>query len=324
MNEAAAWVAKLDSGSVNGDDLKVLRAWAESSPRHREALERTAEVWDDLDVLAACRNLFEKPVVQRRNSWIAVAVAASLSVLAVSAWLFTDTFKPESTLLEQSVYRTRLGEQQKVPLPDGSQVQLNTQSRVEVEYTRQERTIRLQEGEAFFEVAKSSEQPFVVTTKHGTVTAIGTAFSIRLEADSMEVIVLEGKVRVNPESPGMTAQVDVDEVLEPAVLEMGQGTIIGDESKSVETLQPSEVDRALAWRDGLLIFEGDSLETVVTEVSRYTPVKIVISSPELRDLLIGGYFKTGETDALLATLESGFGVSVTRVSDDLVYLRGDG
>jgi len=324
MEEAAVWIAKLDNGSVDAVALKAMRVWAEQSDLHREALERSAEAWDDLDVLTACKGLIEAPVAPKRSRWLPSAVAAGLAVLAVSTWFLAGSQVPGSAALEQTAYRTKIGEQKTVPLPDGSQIQLNTDSRVEVAYSNEQRNVRLQEGEAFFEVAKSQDKPFVVTTEHGSVTAIGTAFSVRLAADSMEVVVSEGEVRVGMQPLRQLTGRQDDPGAEFAILGAGQSTTVGDEDEErVKTLEPTEVERVLAWRGGMLVFAGEPLGQVIEEVSRYTKVKIIISSPQLRDLHIGGYFKAGETQALLATLESGFGVTVDYVKDDLIYLRID-
>ena len=91
--------------------------------------------------------------------------------------------------------------------------------------------------------------------------------------------------------------------------------------ESIENLVIQEVDRRLAWRSGMLMFEGETLSKVVAEIGRYTPLEVVISDPSLKELEIGGYFRIGDTEVLLQTLASDFGIEVERLGPDLVHLR---
>ncbi len=105
-----------------------------------------------------------------------------------------------------------------------------------------------------------------------------------------------------------------------AVLQAGQSTTFNHEVDVIRSVKEAEMARKLSWRDGMLVFSGESLEYVVEEVSRYTPISIEFTDPELRDLRIGGYFKVGEIEALFEVLESNFGVQVSQISDDVVQL----
>ncbi|HLB31166.1 MAG TPA: FecR domain-containing protein, partial [Gammaproteobacteria bacterium] len=90
----------------------------------------------------------------------------------------------------------------------------------------------------------------------------------------------------------------------------------------VQTLKPELLARRLAWQSGMLMFQGEALAEVVAEISRYTNTEIIIADPGIREIRIGGYFKTGEVDALLTVLEDSFAIRVNRVSPNLVYLSG--
>ena len=111
---------------------------------------------------------------------------------------------------------------------------------------------------------------------------------------------------------------------EPAYLDAGQAAIFDTTTHSIELVQGldrDELDRKLSWRSGLIKFSGDPLEEVVSEISRYTSLTIVILDPELRDLRVGGLFKVGETHKMFEALEVGFGVHAERINDELIHLR---
>ncbi len=321
-NEAAEWIAKLDGGRL-GIDLQELREWMGRSPHHLAELERTAEIWDSLEVLSACRGLVDEP--KKRTSyvrWVPAALAAGLAAFAVVVWPTIDRSGREPLSVENAVYKTEVGEQRKLHLPDGSSVRMNTGSRLEVAYTDASRRIRLEQGEAYFEVSPAPGRPFEVETSYGFVTAVGTAFSVRVDRRQVEVTVSEGRVRLSLKRPEEVSTTDslAAQVAELATVSAGQTAVFDEQLGSIQTLDPSDIVRRLAWRDRMLIFDGDTLETVIAEVSRYGPVEIVISDPALSELRIGGYFRTGETDDLLSALESGFGVRVERAVDERIYL----
>jgi transmembrane sensor len=128
-------------------------------------------------------------------------------------------------------------------------------------------------------------------------------------------VVQEGHVRVQQAvTPGreasMLAEIQAGEV---ATIDHGGST-------EISRIEPARISRKLDWRDGTLMFDGDSLEQVVREVSRYTSVNIVIEDAALREQRFGGYFRVGEVEDLLGTLESDYGVRVSRVSVDEVRL----
>lgn len=322
--EAAEWVARLDAGALSPEDLRALRRWALQHPGHRKALNDLAAKWDSLDVLALRRPT--EPALRRfTRSWKVGAVAAGVVSLVVGYLMTQPSDLPGTIEAEVTTYFTAIGEQRWVELPDGSIVRINTNSRLQVNFSEGARDVILQQGEAYFEVAASS-RPFVVTAGRGYIAALGTAFAVRLSDNNViKVDVTEGSVVV-------TTTRDLARIAEPDLLFVpedetsrvayaGDVVHIGESIDLLRSVEPVLLERELAWRDGMLVFDGDSLESVIAEVSRYTPVEIVIADPTLRELKIGGYFRTGDTDILLSTLESSFAVEVDYIRPDLVYIR---
>ena len=281
------------------------------------------------------------------------SVLASAAVLVLVVGLAL-TLLPGNPIVNTQTYTTAIGEQRKVILSDSSVVQLNTNSVVVVSYTASERGIHLQQGEAYFTVSHNPQKPFLVRAGNGIVRAVGTAFSVRLYEHSVDVIVTEGRVALNkagaalsassttPSSskpPGvssstateqsefLSSRVDLAQrIAEPAYLDAGQGAIFDtatDSIELVEALDTEALKRKLSWRNGLIRFAGVPLEEVVAEISRYTPLKIMIRESELKTLRIGGLFKVGETQKMFDVLETGFGVYAHQIDSNTVYLTAN-
>lgn len=320
--EAAAWVAKLDAGALSREALQALRLWALQSPCHRSALEEIAESWDMLDVLVLARPAERvSRGFGRRWQSVAATLAAGLAVVALAIGVLRTQGGDAPAAFDPAnvTYFTAIGEQRSVVLPDLSSVRINTNSRLQVEYSAEQRSIFLQQGEAFFNVAKSA-RPFVVTAGRGQVAALGTAFAVRLSDNNvMKVDVTEGSVVVTMASDASISNPPED--VPPRVLSAGDVALVGESIELVQTVEPAILERQLSWREGMLIFDGDPLESVIAEVGRYTSVEIVIADPSLRNLKIGGYFRTGDTEVLLATLASNFGVEADHIRPGLIYLR---
>ncbi len=323
---AASWIAKLDAGKLSISDMKSLRAWAGQHKRHRTALEEQARSWDSLDALRAYRNVMEKPARRGRP---VTAIAASIAALAVTLLVSLALLENSAPDLDYSAtYSTPIGDQQQIDLPDGSVLQLNTRSVLQVAYTRETRAIHLLRGEAFFTVASMPERPFVVWVGNSSVTAVGTAFAVRREDTKVfEVTVTEGRVRIDPAPSTEVKNVISNPVIatsgqlarvEPVIATAGQQTRITPDS--VATADQVHIDKKLAWRDGMLSFANDPLEDVIAEVARYSPVEIVISDVAIRQMKIGGYFPLGDTDRLIDTLVLNFGLHAEHVQDEVIYL----
>ena len=323
--EACAWIAQLDGGAPSQEDLDAFREWIHRSPRHQEEIKRLSAIWGDLNVLTE----LAVPISARRRTFLdrlnfrVAAIALTLLFGMVGTAYVLWPAKQIRQVEANPVFATAIGERKPVTLADGSKVLLNTDSRIQVEYTPDRRVVRLLQGEAFFEVAHNAERPFLVYAEGNVVRAVGTAFSVHIQKHDVAVMVTEGTVElasVSPPAGGTPGGLAKPRTIKLVAISAGQRATIDEHVEAIETIKPAEVTRKLSWREGVLSFSGEPLEQVVEEVSRYTPVTIVISDPSIRNVAIGGYFKAGETEAMFEALETSFGVRVTRVNDRLVYL----
>lgn len=320
--EACAWIAQLDGDAApSAEDMAALREWMGRSPAHREEIVRLAELWSRLHLLSeltasAPQGQAARVPHGRRPMARLVLAAAAAVTLVVGGLLWRQALEPADA---GTPYRTGIGEQRRVVLADGSTLLLNTASTAVVAFGPDERRVRLERGEAHFEVEHDAERPFVVEAGDGLVRAVGTAFSVRRQGVGAEVSVTEGRVEltVAAEVPAARA-VPQAAAAERRLLKAGQLARFDSRVEAVADVPAEELQRKLAWRQGLLVFAGDRLDHVIAEVNRYTRQTIEFDDPALGELRIGGQFRIGETEALFRALEEGFDVRVRRNGQHVV------
>jgi transmembrane sensor len=225
---------------------------------------------------------------------------------------------------EGTGFQTAVGEQAAIALPDGSSFDLNTNSRVRVDYSKRTRVVLLERGEAYFKVAHDTQRPFWVHAGNSWVRAVGTAFNVYLRPSGAEVTVSEGTVKVvsaasDEGPPNLTAEAKT-----AASATAGQQVDVRGRAEVIHELDPSQISRLLAWRKSSLYFQDQPLGDVVNELMRYTTLKIEISDESLRNLPVGGTFQTSPEGAetLLALLHDGFGATIRRDDHGHVYIEG--
>ncbi|MBL8265263.1 FecR family protein, partial [Steroidobacter sp.] len=190
--EASAWLSKLHGPERSVRLEADFQAWLAAKPEHARAFEQVTDVWETLgrvEPASASRFANPRPIAaQRPRRALRFAWAYVLVGLAVLGFW----------QLQGPTYRTDIGEQLTINLEDGSRLSLNSGSRVEVDFARHTRTVRLLRGEAFFEVAHDKSRPFTVIAGERAITAVGTAFVVRHDEDEVSVTLVEGRVVVTP------------------------------------------------------------------------------------------------------------------------------
>jgi transmembrane sensor len=250
----------------------------------------------------ALRNFKVKP---RPRAAKTLAVAILAVGLAGGALVYSDG---PMRLLANAISGT--GEMPTIELADGTTIQLNAFSAISYRFTAETRTVTLLRGQAFFQVAKDANRPFVVEANGGLTTALGTAFDVRLDPSSTEVTVTEHAVSVTPHTHAAPA-VRVNE---------GQQAVY-DRDGRVKDVRQADTHTALAWRRGQLVVDNALLADVVTEIGRHFAGRIIISNSDLAARRVSGTFTVTDTDAALALLRESLGLSVIRMGP-LIVLRG--
>lgn len=349
--EAAAWLIRLDQDQpLDRKSKSELREWMGRSPLHKKRLTQLSVTWNKLNKLAELSVPIDHQTKFRWNlGWLAPRSSialASLALMSLGLVLLFAYFLSSDTLHRTNgVYATAIGQNQQVTLADGSTLQLNTNTMVNVVYDQGYRDIHLMQGEAYFQVAKDKQRPFRVFAGQGRVQAIGTAFVVYLKDNTVAVSVEEGQVALASINglPPKSNPSSLTKNVEPGsgdknlgYLTAGQGATLRTKSSTdshisvdeivlddLRVFRPEDLQRHLSWRQGLLVFNGESLEQVVEEISRYTTMNIDIPDADVRKIKLGGQLEVGDTEMMLEALEDVFALKIIRTDNKVLILAGD-
>jgi transmembrane sensor len=341
--EASRWWMKMDarsSASMSAEEVRQFTQWLRESPLHVSAMLHVAHVhdalgrfklWseiaaDDADEADNVVQLHERapreeaaPSPRRRAAWAPAALAAGLCALAIgSAWLW---------LGRGEVIVTDRAERREVMLSDGSVVRLEPESMVRAAMGERERSITLVRGRALFHVSKDADRPFTVEANDTIVRAIGTAFGVEHNAGEVIVTVAEGEVAVRPATAEAPALPDVlpdpaptaSSSARDAGASIGAGEVrltagkqvVVQSSGSAEPVREVDTERALAWSEGRLVFDGVPLGRVAEEFNRYNHVQLRIDGDDLAQRPVRGVFQASDPETLIAFISAGARVNVT-------------
>ena len=240
-----------------------------------------------------------------RRSMGAIAALLVVATTVGAVWYFSKDHADS--------YRTPIGAISTVPLSDGSKITLNTDSQIHVELNPTMRLIKLDQGEAFFEVAKDAARSFVVEIADKRVVAVGTKFSVRRDNNDMRVLVTEGQVRI--ERLGVASKAAQTALAAGSEARTAQAAILVDHPA------PAQVEQLLSWRTGYIMFRDMALADAVADFNRYTARKIVIEDPAIAGIRIGGNFRSDDADAFLWLLQSGFPIKVEARGDRIILTK---
>lgn len=297
---AADWIARRDRGAWSAADEAAFEHWLNASPRNRVAWLRLNAAWEQADALSpAAQTPVPRRPQLRRFGLAAGALAATLLVGVFAA----VEVAPQS-------YATQVGGSRAEMLQDGSRLELNTDSRVSVRQTDELRRVKLNRGEAYFNVSPDARRPFLVEAGDYSIAASDSAFSVYRDGARILVAVERGQVAVRRRNISAGAA-------EPVICTAG--SLLEARPEAIQLLKaPTRVDRLLSWRRGLVTFEDARLAEVVAEFNRYNRTQIVITDPALAEARVGGAFHPTSLDAFIRILAQDLGVEAHRDNDRLV------
>lgn len=339
FEEASDWFLRVRADNATTEDHVAWLEWIEANPAHRRAFEEVQRLWDvvgevksppwprpeelrpsgatldDSSQECDCITCAEpaqyeganasRVRARRRTRWYAAAAGIVLVVaIALVGGKEGSWFAPVERIA------TSRGEQQSAVLPDGSRVELGGATSVALDFTPERRLVIADEGEVFYRVQKDPQRPFIVQSGPVSVRAVGTAFSVRREGETVSVVVAEGVVEVASANgpPGTVVRARAGERVR-----YDRGEL------SPEPMQAS-TSIATAWRRGQLRFEGEPLRVVVASLNRYSSREIVISDPSLQDLQFTGSVFDDSVDDWLQGIQIIFPVSVDQTDPRRVVI----
>ncbi|WIT13316.1 FecR domain-containing protein [Paucibacter sediminis] len=306
---AAGWIAERDrAGSAwPAERQAALEAWLNAATAHRVAWLRLDQAWRRADRLRALQAA-PSPVSSRpspRPWWQQQrrAIGGALAGLGLLALVLAVQVVAPLRGNDAQSYATARGQREAVALADGSRLTLNTATKLRTAVTAKQREVWLEQGEAFFDIAHDASRPFVVHAGRQTVTVLGTKFSLLREGERLRVAVLEGRVQVQAEQS------------RPAVL-VRDDTAVAEASNVLVSRQTSQqVNAALSWLQGKLVFDQVSLAEAASQFNRYNRKQLVITDAAAARIGIGGVFDANNAEAFARLLHAGFGLQV-QVSEE--------
>ena len=339
-DQAGYWDARLRSPHCTDSDRARFAEWRDVNPQNREAFERLQTLLMALrqnrgraDVRAlrdAALSAQERPI-RRPAVWVAAILAAV--TVGTTLWINLPEGERVASVArvgEIGVYETGTGQRSTSTLQDGSVVDLNARTRIKVAFTDKVRTVELIYGQALFHIAHSAQRPFTVRAGDREITAIGTQFDVRLDAQSVSVTLIEGKVQVleepsdtsGPRSSGSRQSAGLGS-LTPLYLIPGQQYVarLSDTDSPPDGLvRAVDVSKVTGWHEGHVFLDDLSLTDAVAEMNRHSPVQISVSDPKLTRLRVNGMFRAGEQEAFVTALEQYFPIVAHHQSDTEIIL----
>ncbi len=313
---AFAWLSLLHDRPSAGDQL-TFSQWLRADPAHAEAYAQAQVVWElsegpartlaDEDALALQDYLDamdrpRRPQLLRWSGALAMAACLLLMISLGTGW------QPQRWIDDLGAdYVSAPGEIRTVTLADQSQVTLDADSAIAVDFSRGERHVQLRRGAGFFTVTHTGE-PFVVEAEKGSARVLGTRFEVRLQAHGAQVTVLSGRVGVTADRDG-----------EQQILTAGQQVAYGE--GTAEKLHAVDSEAQLAWRQGWLTYYKSTLGDVVEDLRRYYPGRIVLLNDELAARKVSGSFPSKDPQAVLNSLQGVLGFEQHQVLGHLIILR---
>lgn len=313
--EARRWIVRGADESMSVQERSAMQQWLAADPRNERAYRQARQVWDGIGQLTHLRGSVsvkdlerypfaegERDNVSGERGWNAkwafqllrrpAIVAPGLIAAAAIAVTIIALRPNEPAFID---YRSGVGEIRDIELPDGSAVTLGARSNIRVRYSKTQRAVSLDQGEAFFDAAGDSDLPFTVDAQNTVVRVAGTRFSVRRGAETVDTTVAEGVVQVRNTREGAGDPHHV-------TLTAGQKVAadIWGNLGPVTQVSPETVG---AWRTGRFYYENARLAEVIADVNRYLPRTIQIAPMSLGDLRISGSFSAREADQILVRLQ---------------------
>lgn len=300
LKMAAQWYATLCAGEISPQLSSKWQQWYQQHEDHRWAWQRVESLQGQLQTLPGHLGYQVLHQSHREVQQTRRRVLKSLLLLLGVGGSWQLWRSPVGVGLRAD-YHTATGEQRRVRLQDGSELQLNTASAVRLDFTPSQRLVALSQGEiAITTAADPGRRPFLVSTREGRLRALGTEFSVRQWDDATTLSVQRHAVEV-------TLQADPQ-----ASLRVPAGQTLRFTARRFEALQPLNA-ADLGWQRGLLSVSNQRLEEVLAEVARWRH-GMLICDPSVADLRVSGTFPLADTDRLLAVLVQTLPVKIQTVS----------
>lgn len=323
LAEAANWYARLHSDSADEATWSQFLLWLEADKAHSLAFDQVEDIYEELETARGSLNVkqdqasmivalnawrgLRKPLISRTGAGVFGLLAACLVVII--------GFNRVHTTNAETRYATQVGETRKISLADGSVIEMNTGSRLVVTFNKTQRLVRLDKGEALFQVAKDPGRPFLVTVGDREIRDLGTIYNVLRSDDQVTVTVAEGMVAVSPHAGKVQSADDLAVQVSP-----GEQLVFND-GAAKPLIRRIDTDGALAWRQGYLTYKDAPLSQVASDLNRYFIHPVTLKDSNTGAHKFSGILKIDNEDAVLKRLAELVPVAADQSADGSIVLR---
>ena len=311
LARAIEWHVQLSSGDVTEHDRDGFETWRREHPLHQLASHRVEKSWGRFDAVESqvdraglSAALVRPKTGRKRGAMLGIAIA-------ICGW-FAYHSQPVNIMMAQ--YKTPVGQQKTIELPDHSRITLNTNSAFDIDFSNDQRLIELYQGEIFIVVAHDSARPLVVSTPHGTARALGTQFNVRREDRMTSIGVLESAVEAC-NKPGLLGHRKASCV----TIHSGQFTRLTEDG-NVDAVRSIDPDALAGWTTGSLMFDNQRLPDVLQELQRYSHAEIRYDPASIGQLRVSGVLPLDNVVNTIQLLAQRMPIQVTVVSEEVIQV----
>ena len=326
---ASDWLLRIQAGSLDSEELTQWLQWYDADSANRSAFEKVQATFESVRALpqsersawASRLNALEQPQRWRtgvllpwfsRPVW---ATAFALTVALIAGVVVWQLGRDGS--VETSAFKTERAIHRDISLPDGSRVRLGAKSQLFVNFTSETRYVVLEGGEAFFNVAKDKERPFLVQAGEVTIRAVGTEFNVRRVMDKTIVAVTEGVVEVRQ---SLRPRQSTNSGASKAIRVVAGEQVSIDPAAAVVAVKQVASEAVVGWQEGRLEFVDEPLGMVIETINRYSHREIVITDKAISEFRFSGTVSREHIDEWVFALAEIFPVDVRRVGNETVLI----
>lgn len=292
MSQAATWLVRMTSGETSAAQRREFARWRAAAPEHEEALGELKALWGEFGPV-----LQEQASARPRRIWATWAIAASVLIglsLSLASW-----WQPPYDAV------TSIGQQYALQLADGSSVTLNSNSAIRTHFSADSREIELDRGEVYVQVTPDTSRLFRVLSGESTIEVLGTRFSVQRIEGGSHIVVDSGNVRVRHQDDTVT-------------LHAGQSVFA--RRNGLDAVIETDTARALAWRQGRLIFKDTPVPELIAELDRYTSDRLVVWGDHAQSVRLSAVVHIEDSAQWLDSLDGTRDLHVSRIGP-LVIIR---
>ncbi|MCU4675223.1 FecR family protein [Catenovulum sp. 2E275] len=314
LEQASIWYCKLEDATRSQQasfNQAEFENWLTQKPQHQAAFTEICQLWGALEQPVNQLLRKHEPVklnsthkkASRVNQITAMAACILIALTLSFAWL------QDWPTRWQSDYFVQIGEKRQITTADGSEITLNSNSALAVQFTSSVRQVELLKGEAWFNVQKNPNKPFIVKTSFGDIQVTGTQFNVKVEDKQALVSLTEGSVELKqPQQSGLVK-----------TLSPGQQAAIS--KQAISEVTAFDQTQVSAWLRNQFVFYNTPLNQVISHLNQYRQGQIIIVNPNLQQLKVSGVFSTKQTDKALNMICNTLALQQTRLTDYLVIIQ---